>query len=141
MAKAARPREYDLLCESLLPRGCEPDVPPPLELRVAIGGKMLDQIGFRIADGTHAAFPVGEHVAKIGDDGAVTVTTHAMTLVQLFTMGLMSPIGGPPVELVAVGRTFPSMCLISIHALAAVGNDRVVLRFERASDVHEPSDP
>jgi hypothetical protein len=64
-----------LLCSVGLPDGVKAEVPPPIEQRIAIGGKFLDEVRIARGGNAYVGYPVTEHRGVIGDDG--TVTVHA----------------------------------------------------------------
>lgn len=127
----ATPGYFDLLCETLLPRGAEAEVPPPIASRVGIGGRWLDEIAIYQGDSSYRGFPVEHHRAEVDEEGLVSVRTPALTVVQLFAMGVLPPIGGA-VELVVGGETLGPMILADVRATDDFREDRIVLRFDPA---------
>ncbi len=92
-----------LSCEMELPDGVEAHVPPPIEKRVAIGDKFLDEARIRLTGtpGTIAllGFPLKHHWGTVSDDGTVTVYTKMPTAVALLAEGVLPSIGGAAVGL------------------------------------------
>jgi hypothetical protein len=103
-----------LVCTMGLPDGVEADVPPPVEKRIAIGGKFLDEV--RISQGRNVSlsFPADRHRGAIGADG--TVTLHAMmpSALQLFAEGRLPRVGSDPTEIVVGGRKLGPMVLAEV---------------------------
>jgi hypothetical protein len=132
--------EPRLSCEMALPDGVEAEMPPPIEKRVAIGGKFLDETRIRLTGtpGTIAllGFPLHQHRGTPGEDGSVTVHTKMPIAVALLAEGVLPPIGGAAVGLMVEGKEFDAMVLSEIRCGASGGyNDVAVLVFERASVV------
>ncbi|MCA9555892.1 MAG: hypothetical protein KC933_38045 [Myxococcales bacterium] len=127
-----------LSCEMELPDGVEAHVPPPLEKRVAIAGKFLDETQIRLTGTpgtvTLLSFPLQSHRAVIGDDGSVTVHTKMPTAVALFAEGVLPPIGGTAVGLTVQGQTLDAMVLTGLRCDANGGhNDIAILVFKPAT--------
>jgi hypothetical protein len=123
-----------LSCEMELPDGVEAHVPPPIEKRVAIGGKFLDETQIRMTATTYLSFPVEAHRGVVGDDGKVTVRTRMPTAVALFGQGVLPPVGGGAVGLMVQGTKLDAMVLSEIACDANGGhNDIAVLIFRPAS--------
>lgn len=128
-----------LSCEMELPDGVEAHVPPPIEKRVAIGGKFLDETQIRTTATTYLSFPVEAHRGVVGDDGTVTVRTKMPTAVALLAQGLLPPIGGAAVGLMVQGKTLDAMVLSEIACDANGGhNDIAVLVFKPVSPSATP---
>lgn len=123
-----------LSCEMELPDGVEAHVPPPIEKRVAIGGKFLDETQIRMTATSYLSFPVEAHRGAIGDDGTVTMRTKMPTAVALLAEGLLPPIGGAAVGLMVQGKKLDAMVLSEIACDANGGHhDIAVLVFKPAS--------
>lgn len=127
-----------LSCEMKLPDGVEAEVPPPIEKRVAIGGKFLDEARIRLTGtpGTIAllGFPLKHHWGTVSDDGTVTVYTKMPTAVALLAEGVVPPIGGASVALTAQGKKLDAMTLSEIRCDANGGhNDIAILIFKPAT--------
>lgn len=92
-----------LECTMSLPEGVRAMVPPPIEKRISIGGRFLDEVLIRLTATSSLQFPVDRHRGFIADDGTATVHAKMQTALQLFAEGRLSPLGGAPVSL-AIGR-------------------------------------
>jgi hypothetical protein len=112
-ADAAGVRRF--VCTMGLPDGVKADVPPPIEKRIAIGGRFLDEV--RIAQGGNASlsFPVDRHRGVIGEDGTVTVHAMMPSALQLFAEGRLPRVGSDPTEIVVGGRQLGPMVLAEVH--------------------------
>jgi len=103
------PGEPRLSCEMRLPDGVEAEILPPIEKRVAIGGKFLDEV--RIVLDRKAgviallSYPLPHHWGVVGDDGSVMVHAKMPTAVSLLAEGVLPPRGGAAVELMSERRT------------------------------------
>lgn len=132
-----------LSCEAELPDGVEAAVPPPVEKRVAIGGRFLDEAGIR-APGPPGAvlrlrFPCERHRGVVGDDGRITIHTMMPTAVALFAEGVIPPTGGGVVDLDVGAAKFREMVLTEVRCESGGGhNDVAVLVFEPAASVAAP---
>lgn len=128
-----------LSCEMELPDGVEAHVPPPLERRVAISGKFLDETYIRMTGTSSLGFPVEAHRGTVGEDGTVTVRTKMPTAVALLAGGVLPPIGGGSVELTVQGQKLDAMVLSEIRCDANGGhNDIAILTFKAAASATEP---
>jgi hypothetical protein len=78
------PGSHSLRCESKLPEGTVPHVPPPAASRIAIGGAFLDEVRIRQTGATLLSFPASNHRAQVASDGVVTIHAQALTVAQLF---------------------------------------------------------
>jgi hypothetical protein len=136
VAKWTYDRDEDgahLVCEVGLPDGVRAEVPPPIEKRVAIGGKFLDEVRIRLNASSYVSFPVSEHSGSIGADGTATVRARMPTALQLFAEGLLPRVGGDPVELVIGGRSTGAMVLSDVVSGGEYGrHDIAVLVFRPA---------
>jgi len=131
--------EPRLSCEMELPDGVEAHVPPPIEKRVAIGGKFLDETYIRMTGTSSLGFPVEAHRGAVDEDGTVTVRTKMPTAVALVAEGVLPPIGGGPVALTVQGKKVNAMVLSEIRCDANGGhNDIAVLVFKPASPSAAP---
>lgn len=128
-----------LSCEMELPDGVEAHVPPPIEKRVAIGGKFLDETQIRMTATSYLSFPVEAHRGAVGDDGTATVRTKMPTAVALLGQGVLPPVGGGAVGLMVQGKKLDAMILSEITCDANGGhNDIAVLIFKPASPSATP---
>jgi hypothetical protein len=123
----------ELECELILPEGLEAYVPPPDEKRIAIGGRFLDEVRTRQSRTTYLAFPIENHRGEIGDSDVATIYTKYPTVIGLFAQGVLSPIGGAPVDLKVKGKDLRSMVLGDVHCTGYAGHSDVVLVFRRVS--------
>ena len=111
------------------------EVPPPIEKRIAIGGKFLDEVLIAQGRNAYLSFPVERHRGVIGDDGAVTVHAMMPSALQLFAEGCLPRIGGAPVEVVVGGRKLGLMVLSELHCGGEnYRHDVAILVFKHASN-------
>ncbi len=123
----------DLVCESRLPQGVEPLVPPPAEKRIALGGRFLDEVRIILKANTFLSFPVDRHLGEVGD-GTATIRTMMPTAVQLFADGVLKPVGGAPVDVVIGLERLGPMVLREVRCDDDRGhNDAATLVFKRLS--------
>ena len=121
-----------------MPDGVEAEIPPPIEKRVAINGKFLDEVRIRLSPGTpgtvsYLSFPLKEHRGELENDGTVTIYTKMPTAVAAFAAGLLQPVGGTPVELMVAGKKLSPMVLAEDRCSDNGGhNDVAVLIFKTA---------
>jgi hypothetical protein len=126
--------ERRLVCSVGLPDGVRAEVPPPLEKRIAIGGKFLDEVLIAQGGSSYTSFPVDRHRGVIGGDGTVTVHAMMPSALQLFAEGRLPRVAGDPVEVVVGGRKFGSMILAKIgFGGENYRHDVAVLVFKHAS--------
>ncbi len=130
--------EPRLSCEMALPDGVEAEIPPPIEKRVAIGGKFLDEARIRLTGtpGTIAllGFPLKHHWGTVSGDGSVIVHTKMPTAVALLAEGVLPPVGGASVGLTVQGKKLDAMVLSEIRCDANGGhNDIAILVFKPAA--------
>jgi hypothetical protein len=126
-----RPR---LSCEVALPEGVKVKIPPPIEERVGISGKFLDEVHIRLSSTSYLGFPVEAHQGVVGSDGSVTIRTKMPTAVALFTQGLLHPVNGAPVDLTLAGKKLSSMVLNEVSCLSNGGHhDVAMLVFKHAA--------
>jgi hypothetical protein len=104
-----------LVCTMGLPDGVEAEVPPPLEKRIAIGGRFLDEVGIPLSETSSLRFPVERHRGVIGEDGTVTVHAMMPSALQLFAEGRLPRVGADPTEVAVGGHTFGSMVLSEVR--------------------------
>ncbi|MEO7329188.1 MAG: hypothetical protein ABI193_11460 [Minicystis sp.] len=104
-----------LVCTMGLPDGVEVDVPPPIEKRIAIGERFLDEVQISQAGNTFLSFPVDRHRGVIGEDGSATVYAMMPSALQLFAEGRLPPVGGDPVEVMVAGRKLGRMVLTKVR--------------------------
>lgn len=124
---------HSLRCESKLPEGTVPHVPPPAESRIAIGGAFLDEVRIRQTGATLLSFPASNHRAQVASDGVVTIHAQALTVAQLFADGVLKPVGGAPVDVSAGGQRLGPMELGEVRCGSRSGvGDVIVLVFRRA---------
>jgi hypothetical protein len=104
-----------LLCTMGLPDGVEVEVATPVDNRVSIGGKFLDEV--RISHGSNASlsFPVQRHRGELREDGTTTIYAMMPSALQLFAEGRLPRIGGDPVEIAIGGREPVSMVLTEVR--------------------------
>ncbi len=125
--------EPRLSCDMELPDGVELEVPPPLEQRVAIGGRFLDEVRIPLTATSLLSFPVQQHRGTLDSDGTATVHTKMPTAVALFAEGVLPPKGGPAVEMMIQGRKLGAMVLTAVRCEANGGyNDVAELVFKPA---------
>lgn len=123
-----------LLCSVGLPDRVRAEVPPPIEKRIAIGGKFLDEVRIARGGNTYVGYPVTEHRGVIGDDGTVTVHAMMPSALQLFAEGRLPRVDGDPVEVVVGGRKLGPMILAEIRCGGEnYRHDVAVLVFKHAS--------
>jgi hypothetical protein len=117
-----------------LPDGVRAEVPPPIENRIAIGGKFLDEVRIARGGNSYMEFPVTEHRGVIGADGTVTVHAMMPSALQLFAEGRLPRVGGVPVEIVVAGRKLGPMMLAEVRCSDENYRYNVaILIFKRAS--------
>jgi hypothetical protein len=105
---------WRLVCSMSLPEGVRAEVPPPVEKRVAIGGKFLDEVRISLGGNSFLGFPVDRHRGVVGDDGTATVYAMMPTAVKLFADGRLTRVGGDPVEVTIGGRKLGPMVLTEV---------------------------
>ncbi len=104
-----------LVCATALPEGVKAEVPPPVEKRISIGGRFLDEVRIPLRGNARLAFPVERHHGVIGDDGTVTVHAMMPSVLQLFAEGLLPRVGSEPVEVVVGGRALGPLVLAELR--------------------------
>ena len=108
-------------------------MPPPIEKRIALGGRFLDEVRISLGATSCLVFPVDRHRAVVREDGSATVYAMMPSALQLFADGTVPRLGGESVEVVIGGRKLGPMVL----ARVACGgenfqHDIAVLVFEPA---------
>jgi hypothetical protein len=124
-----------LVCEMGLPDGVKAEVPPPIEKRISIGGKFLDEVRIRRDVRSYLSFPVESHRAEVDDDGIAMVHTKMPSALQLFAEGRLPRASGDPVEVIIGGRKLGPMVLAEVRCGGEyLQHDVAVLVFKPASD-------
>lgn len=126
-----------LRCELELPEGVVLELPPPIETRVVIGGRFLDETRIRVPGPPRTITFLGSspahHEATVQEDGTVIVRTRMTTAVVLLAKGALPPIGGASVGLIVQGRRLDDMVLSEVRCDPNGGrNDVAVLFFAPA---------
>lgn len=122
-----------LTCTVGLPEHVRAELPPPIEKRIALGGKFLDEVRISQSANTSLSFPIDRHRGVIGEDASATVYTLMPSALQLFAEGRLPRIGGDPVDIVIGGRTLGPMVLAEVRCGGEnSGHDVAVLVFRRA---------
>ena len=121
------PGNGTLRCESRLPEGCEPYVPPAAKTRIAIGGRFLDEVKIRRTSTSTLSFPPERHRAEVSGD-RVVVHVPACVAVQLLADGVLPPLRGGPVEIVVYAQPPRRAALVEVHT--GEYGDIVSLTFE-----------
>lgn len=108
-------------------------------LRIAIGGRWLDDVRIRLLTRmdmantvSYLSYPAQRHRASAEPDHLV-VSTQAATLVQLFAEGVLVPIGGPAVTVQNGGQELGPCVLEAVAAdETSPSGTTITLRFRRA---------
>lgn len=116
---------HQLVCELALPDGVEAEVPPPLEKRIAIGGRFLDEVKIRLDATSYLSFPVQNHRGLVGSDGSATIHAKMPTALQLFAEGRLPQVGGGSVEVVVGGKPLGPMVLSEVRCVSNGGHHDV----------------
>jgi hypothetical protein len=111
-----------LTCETTLPEGVEAPVPPPLEKRVRIGGKFLDETSIRLNATSFLGFPVEAHHGELASDGTVTIRTKLATVVALFAERVLPPIDGASVDVMVGGKEVGPRVLAGVRCTGYAGS-------------------
>jgi len=123
-----------LVCAVAVPDGVRVEVPPPLEKRVAIGGKFLDEVGISLGGNASLRFPVERHSGVLDEHGTATVHAMMPAALQLFAEGLLPRVGGDPVEIMVAGQKLASMVLVEVRCGGGYGqHDIAILVFKPAT--------
>jgi hypothetical protein len=123
-----------LVCAPALPDGVRAETPPPVEKRIAIGGKFLDEVQIRQSMTSYVSFPVGRHRGVINDDGTATVYAKMPSALQLFAEGCLPRVRGDAVEITIGGRKLGLMVLSQLFCGGENhSNDIAVLVFQPAN--------
>ncbi len=117
----------ELTCVAQLPEGVEAEVPPPAELRIAIGGRFFDEVMVRMTATASLCFPVERHRGTVGDDGAATIYTQMPTALQLFAAGVLKPVGGDPVHVRVGLRDLGLMRLREVRCAQEMGRNEIAV--------------
>lgn len=121
-----------LRCETRLPEGCEAYVPPAVETRISIGGRVLDEVKIRQTPTSLLSFPPERHHAEVSDDHVV-IHVPAYVAVQLLADGTLPPARGAAVEVVVYAQPPRLLVLAEVRASSrSVAGDVVSLVFELA---------
>jgi hypothetical protein len=104
-----------LVCTLGLPDGARAEIPPPIEKRISIAGKFLDEVQIRQSATSYLSFPVDRHSGVIGEDGTATVHAMMPSALQLFAEGRLPRIGGDSVEVDIGGRKLGPMVLTEVR--------------------------
>lgn len=128
-----------LVCAMGLPEGVQAEEPPPLEKRVSIGGRFLDETRIELRPGSYLSFPVDRHRGVVGAGRAATVHVMMPTALQLFAEGRLPRIGGEPVEVAIGSRQLGPMVLAEVRCGGDDGvYDVAVLLFKSAGGGADP---
>jgi hypothetical protein len=131
--------EPRLACEVELPDGVEAEIPPPIEERVAIGGKFLDEVQIRQTANAYLKFPVEAHRGQVASDGSVTIHTKMPTAIALFAEGALRPVGEAQVDITVAGKEHRAMVLCDVICTGHAGhNDIAALVFKPAQQTSVP---
>jgi hypothetical protein len=124
-----------LVCTFRLPDRVKLELPPPVEKRIAVGGKFLDEVRISLGNNTHLGFPVESHRGVIAQDGTATVYAMMPVALQLFAEGRLPRVGGAPVEIAVGGRELGPMVLTHVSCSGEnYRHDIAVLVFRPASE-------
>jgi hypothetical protein len=127
------------VCTVGLPEGVRAEVPPPVDKRVAIGGRYLDEVQISQGANTSLSFPADRHRGALGEDGTATVYAMMPSALQLFSEGRLTRVGGDPVEVAIGGRELGPMVLTEVRCGGeSYRHDIAVLIFRRAKPGTEP---
>jgi hypothetical protein len=104
-----------LMCTAALPEGVKAEQSPPIEKRIGIAGRFLDEV--RVAQGGNAfvGFPAERHRSVLDDDGTATIYAMMPTALQLFAEGRLPRVGGEAIELLVGGRGLGPMVLVELR--------------------------
>lgn len=106
---------WRLVCVMSLPDGVRAEVAPPVDKRISIGGKFLDEARISQGGNSSLSFPVESHRGVVGDDGTAMVYAMMPSALKLFADGSLTRIGGDPVEVVIGGRKLGPMVLTEVR--------------------------
>jgi len=124
-----------LLCEVGLPEGVKVEVPPPMEKRIAIGGKYLDDVRIAQSKNMFVSFPVDRHKGTISEDGTVTVHAMMPTALQLLAEGVLPAVGTRAVNVTVAGRELGPVVLAEVCCGGeSLRNDVAILVFKPMSN-------
>lgn len=120
-----------LVCSMRLPERVRAELPPPVQKRVALGGKYLDEVNVAQGVNISVSFPADRHRGEVGADGTATVYAMMATALQLFAEGRLTRVGGDPVEVAVGGRRLGPMVLTHVRC-SGLNYDIAVLVFRPA---------
>lgn len=127
-----------LTCTVCLPDGVKEWRPPPIESRIAIGGRWLDEVRIALGANQVLSFPPSRHRGEIAPDGTATIYAMMPTALQLFAEGVLPRLcSNDAVEIMVSGCQLGPMVLagMSCSSSSPHYNDLAVLVFEpRATD-------
>jgi len=103
------------VCSMALPDGVKAEIPPPIEKRIGIAGKFLDEVQISQGENMSLSFPVDRHRGVIGEDGTATVYAMMPSVLKLFAEGCLPRVGGEPVEVAIGGRKLGPMVLAEVR--------------------------
>jgi len=129
-----------LTCTMRLPEGVKEWRPPPLESRIAIGGRWLDDVRIALGANQLLSFPVSRHRGEVGPDGTATIYAPMPAALQLFAEGVLPRLrSNDAVEVMVHGRQLGPMVLAEMHCSSSSPhyNDLAVLVFKPRSTNHE----
>ncbi|MBN9166486.1 MAG: hypothetical protein BGO98_25565 [Myxococcales bacterium 68-20] len=129
-----------LTCTMCLPEGVKEWRPPPIEARIAIGGRLLDEVRIALGVNQFLTFPVSRHHGEIGPDGTATIYATMPTALQLFAEGVLPRLrSNDAVEVMVSGRQLGPMVLAEMRCSSSSPNlnDLAVLVFKPRADSHE----
>jgi hypothetical protein len=123
-----------LRCETALPDGVEAQVPAPIEKRIAIDGRFLDEVRIRQSATAYLLYPIEHHRGVVGADGAATIRAKMASVAQLFAEGVLPPMNDRPVEVRIGVQKLGAMVLRELSCAGDFGrNDVAVLVFRPSS--------
>ena len=134
-----------LSCEVALPDGVDAKEMPPVEKRIAIDGRFLDEVRIRVAQSGSGAVvyrsdPPQSHRAEIDRDDHVAIHTPMATAATLLAEGNLPPVGARSVELRVGGKPFEAMDFRELRiSSAGLGDAQAVLLFEPSSATGQTS--
>lgn len=126
--------ERRLTCTVGLPDNVRAEVPPPVEKRIAIAGKFLDEVRIRQDDGrcSYLSYPESRHRGVVADDGTATIYAMMPSALQLFAEGKLPSVNAGSVEVVVGTRALGPMVLTEVRCVG-LREDVATLVFKPAS--------